>query len=132
MFSNIAVWRSTVKLTVVRTSLNCKLFDEETGRAEIVIDDERNGHCTYLPGSEWILNDTYPIGDERFQHLYLYHVVTGRREPLGSFAPPPEYKGEWRCDLHPRFSPDGRMVVIDSVHTGDGRQMFLLDISSIV
>ena len=90
-----------------------------------------NGHCTYLPGGEWILNDTYPDKD-RLQHLYLYHVPTGRRVPLGEFASPAGYDGEWRCDLHPRFSPDGRKVVIDSVHGGEGRQMYLVDVSEIV
>jgi hypothetical protein len=90
-----------------------------------------NGHCSYLPGSEWILNDTYPDPDRK-QHLYLYHVESGRRVPLGSFYAPEAYQGEWRCDLHPRFSPDGRRVVIDSAHGGDGRQLYLIDIGEIV
>jgi hypothetical protein len=29
-------------------------------------------------------------------------------------------------------SPDGRKVIIDSPHGGNGRQMYLIDISSIV
>jgi hypothetical protein len=29
----------------------------------------------------------------------------------GCLYSPPEYTGEWRCDLHPRFSADGRKVV---------------------
>ena len=37
-----------------------------------------NGHCTYLPGNEWILNDTYP-DKERLQHPYLYHVEDRQR-----------------------------------------------------
>lgn len=90
-----------------------------------------NGHCTYLPGNRWILNDTYP-DRERLQHPYLYEVATGRRVPLGHFSSPREYAGEWRCDNHPRFSPDGKKVVIDSPHGGDGRQMYLIDVSGIV
>jgi hypothetical protein len=89
-----------------------------------------NGHCTYLPGNAWILNDTYPDLDRK-QHLYLYHVATGRRVPLGSFDTPEPYRGEWRCDLHPRSSPDGQSVVIDSVHGGNGRQIYLIDIRDI-
>jgi len=42
------------------------------------------------------------------------------------------YLGERRCDLHPRASPDGRTVSIDSIHGGDGRQLYLLDVSGIV
>ena len=89
-----------------------------------------NGHCSYLPGNRWILNDTYP-DKQRNQNVYLYEVATGKRAPLGHFHSPPEYTGEWRCDTHPRLSPDGRKVVIDSPHSGNGRQMYLIDISEI-
>ena len=111
------------------------LFEDKTGgKVEIVGKDVMtvNGHCTYLPGNEWILNDTYPQGKNREQNPYLYHVKTGKRIWLGHFHLPPEYRGEWRCDTHPRFSPDGRSVVIDSPHTGHGRQLHLIDISGIV
>lgn len=90
-----------------------------------------NGHSTYLPGNEWILNDTYPDKDRR-QHPYLYHVPTGKRVPLSHFLSPPEYTGEWRCDLHPRSSPDRTKVVIDSTHEGKGRQLYLIDISGLL
>jgi len=90
-----------------------------------------NGHCTYLPGNKWILNDTYP-DKQRLQHSYLYQVKSGKRFPLGDFRTPPEYSGEFRCDTHPRFSPDGHKVTIDSPHGGNGRQIYLLDISTIV
>jgi hypothetical protein len=90
-----------------------------------------NGHCTYLPGNAWILNDTYP-DPQRLQHLYLYHVATEKRVPLADLYTGPEYQGEWRCDLHPRFSRDGRLVTVDSNHGGEGRQIYLLDVSEIV
>jgi hypothetical protein len=105
------------------------LFDERTGKSEILINDGNNGHCTYLPGNEWILNDTYPLGEKRMQHLYLYHAAAGRKVSLGSYHAAAVYDGEWRCDLHPRFSPDKRMVAIDSSHDGNGRQIYLVDIS---
>lgn len=91
----------------------------------------QDGHCSYLPGNEWILNDTYPDG-ERIQMPYLYHLRSGRVVPLGYFRSPPEYTGEWRCDTHPRFSRDGRLVVIDSPHGDEGRQLHLIDVSGII
>lgn len=91
----------------------------------------RNGHNTYLPGNQWILNDTYPNRD-RMQEVYLFHMASGKRIPLGEFYLPPEYKGEWRCDTHPRFSPDGSRVIIDCPVGEQGRQLVLMDISSIV
>ena len=91
-----------------------------------------NGHNTYLPDTDWILNDTYPHGPQRAQSPYLYHVPTGQRVWLGHFPSPRAYSGEWRCDTHPRFSPDGRLVCIDSPHGGEGRQLYLIDIAAIV
>lgn len=88
-----------------------------------------NGHCSYLPGNEWILNDTYP-DKQRIQHPYLFHVKTGKKVPLGNFISPSKYTGEWRCDTHPRFSNDGSMVVLDSPVEGGGRQLHLIDISN--
>jgi hypothetical protein len=109
------------------------LYEDGSDKVEVVGQGimTRNGHCTYLPGNQWILNDTYPDRDRK-QNVYLYHTATGRTVPLGSFYLPPEYKGEWRCDTHPRFSPDGCRVVIDSAHEGHGRQMYLIDISRTV
>jgi hypothetical protein len=108
-------------------------YKDKTAEVEVVAPAvmTENGHNTYLPGNRWILNDTYP-DKERKQHPYLYDTVSGRRFPLGHFASSPEYTGEWRCDNHPRYSPDGTKVVIDSPHGGNGRQMYLIDISGIV
>ena len=63
--------------------------------------------------------------------MYLYHVPSGRRVDLGHFPSPPAYRGEWRCDTHPRSSDDGTLVTIDSPHDG-GRQVYLLDIKEVL
>jgi hypothetical protein len=108
------------------------LYEDGTRKVEVVGKGimTQNGHCSYLPGNKWILNDTYP-DKKRIQHVYLYNVQKQKKVPLGSFYLPPQYKGEWRCDTHPRFNPDGRSVVIDSPHADNGRQMYLIDISAI-
>lgn len=92
-----------------------------------------NGHNTYLPAPyhDWILNDTYPDRKSSRQTVYLYHVPSGRRVDLGHFPSPSAYRGEWRCDTHPRSNDDGTMVAIDSPHAG-GRQVYLLDIREVV
>lgn len=92
-----------------------------------------NGHNTFLaaPHDDWILNDTYPDKKTSRQTVYLYHVPSGRRVDLGHFPSPPAYRGEWRCDTHPRSSPDGTQVAIDSPHDG-GRQVYLLDIKEVL
>ena len=94
----------------------------------------KNGHNTYVAntGNRWILNDTYPDQKNREQELYLYYVAAGRKKVLGKFLSPARYKGEWRCDLHPKTSPDGTKVIFDSTHDGDGRQMYMVDIESVL
>ena len=108
------------------------LYKDRTREAPVIGEGVMtvNGHCTYLPGNRWILNDTYPDKDRR-QNVYLYNVASGKRTELGAFHSPAQYTGEWRCDTPPRFSPDGKKVVIDSPHNG-GRQMYLIDISGVI
>jgi hypothetical protein len=107
--------------------------DAEGGSVEAVGHGVLNpaGHLSYLPGDEWILNDSYPQGPQRVQTPHLYHVKTKRRIDLGNFHLPKIYSGEWRVDTHPRFSPDGRYVCIDSPHGDEGRQLHLIDISKL-
>jgi len=111
------------------------LYQDKTANVECVGPDAMtvNGHCTYLPktGNRWILNDTYP-DKERLQHVYLFDTKTGRKVALGDFLSPKEYAGEWRCDTHPRFSRSGRMAVIDSTHSGSGRQLYLIDLRKAI
>ena len=109
------------------------ILDETTGKAEAFAPEgmTRDGHVSYLPGNRWVVSDTSP-DKERLQHPYLYDSRTGKQYPLGHLYSAPEYKGVWRCDTTPRFSPDSRKVVVDSPHGGNGRQMYLFDISGIV
>ena len=104
--------------------------DAEEGKVEAVAPDvmTQDGHANYLSNHNWILCDTYPAGDTRMQNPYLYHVPTNRRISLGLFHSPPPYTDAWRCDTHPRFSRDGRFVVIDTPEARTGRQLHLIDI----
>ena len=106
--------------------------DKEGGTVEEIGKGVLNsgGHISYLPGNEWILNDTYPQGKERLQTPHLYHVATGKRIDLGHFPLPKEYTGEWRVDTHPRQSRDGRQICIDAPYQDEGRQLHLIDIRS--
>jgi hypothetical protein len=93
---------------------------------------DNGGHLSYLNQNEWILNDTYPKGTRRIQTPHLYHIATARRIDLGHFPLPQEYKGEWRCDCHPRISPDQRWVCIDAPDGAQGRQLHLIDIQGLM
>lgn len=90
----------------------------------------QDGHCTYSPDKRWILTDTYP-DQNLFRTLILYNPEERRRVDIGRFFAPRKLYGEIRCDLHPRWSRDGKQVSIDSVHEGS-RQVYVLDVSRIV
>ncbi len=105
------------------------LYDEQSDTVQVIGKEvlTRDGHCTYSPDEEWILTDTYP-DTNRMQKPMLYRPSDGKLVHLGRFHLPKEYRGEIRCDLHPRWSRDGKSVCIDSLHSGK-RQMYLLDVS---
>jgi len=104
--------------------------DDGSGRGELIIESP-DGHQSYLPGGRWMVYDGYP-GGRRTRSLMLLNLQRREVFEVGRFHSPGEYAGPLRCDLHPRISRDGRAVVIDSVHEGDGRQMYMLDVSQIV
>lgn len=85
-----------------------------------------NGHLTYSRDGRWILTDTYPDAETGERLLFLFDTVTGRTVDLGSYHTPAYLGKHNRCDLHPRWSRDDRMISIDSVHEGS-RQLYLID-----
>ncbi len=86
-----------------------------------------DGHASFSPDREWLLCDTYPRGTERLAQLMLYNIAENRKVVLGEFHHPAAFTGDIRCDLHPRWSPDGKKITFDSVHDGS-RQIYLLEL----
>jgi hypothetical protein len=104
------------------------LFQDCTGAAEI-IDSEamaRDGHCSYSPdpARRFILNDTLP-DRERGIDLYVYDTCERRRIEVGRYFSPPSLINDFRCDLHPRWSRDGRSICFDSAHEAS-RQLYVI------
>jgi Tol biopolymer transport system component len=109
------------------------LINVITGKWEIigegVLDIYGDGHPSYSPDRRWILTDSYP-DRARQQHLILYEVATGKLIEIGRFLAPLQFSGSYRCDLHPRWSPDGKMISIDSSHEGK-RMTYILDVECL-
>lgn len=108
------------------------LFDALTGSSTPVGRDvlDCDGHCSFSPDRRWILTDSYPDGTHH-RTLMLFDPLTERRVDIGRFYSPPEITGPFRCDLHPRWSRNGKQVCIDSVHEGM-RQVYVGDVQHIV
>ncbi|NKN33380.1 hypothetical protein [Marichromatium bheemlicum] len=87
-----------------------------------------DGHCSFSPDLRWVINDTYP-DRHQMRTLMLLDATTGARRDLARlYSPKAQWWGELRCDLHPRWSRDGRQVCIDSVHHGS-RQLYVIDLA---
>jgi len=103
--------------------------DDGSGTAKEMLWAAPNGHDSFHPDGNWILTDTYYL--DGYQYLYMYHIPTKKFIALGKFKSKSN-TGIFRLDLHPRFSPDGNFLAIDSNHEGLGRQMYLIDIRYIL
>lgn len=104
------------------------------GKKEImgqgIVDVYGDGHPSYSPDRRFLITDTYP---DRSRHsgLLLYNVRDNTLVELGSFFNPLKFRGTVRCDLHPRWSPDGNYISIDSVHEGK-RRTYIIEVSSLL
>jgi hypothetical protein len=86
-----------------------------------------DGHPSHHLLNDWIVTDSYP-DRRRQQHLLM---VSPRHDcaEIARFLLPTRFSAQERVDLHPRWSPDGRKVSIDSGFT-NVRRNFLLDVSA--
>lgn len=119
-----------------------------------------DGHPMTNPSNrDWCICDTYP-NREGIRELFLYHFHNKTRFHIGEFkrlfkAPDLTRQKEFligidenilksisveqiaftrsglHCDLHPRWSADGKFAVFDSIHEGT-RQIYRANVSSIV
>ena len=108
------------------------LINDRTGEYRAVRPDilTKNGHCSFTRDGTWLLTDEYPDENSR-QALLLWNMVEERLVVLGRFHSPEPFRGEIRCDLHPRWSRDERQVSFDSIH-GGSRQVYVVDAAEAV
>jgi Tol biopolymer transport system component len=62
------------------------------------------------------------------QNLILINMRNNEIIEVGEFFHGFKYKGETRCDLYPRFSPDKKYAFFDSVFSGR-RQLYKMELS---
>ena len=106
------------------------LYTDQSDKVEIVGEDvfTRDGHCTYSPDGKWMLTDTYP-NKNNMHFVYLYNLEDKRFIEIATIYRPKPGDNEWRCDLHPGWSRDGKTVAIDAMYLDGKRQVHLLDVS---
>lgn len=128
-------WKSNSELlaysTHKATGTHYHLYKDKTDDRVVVGEGilTGDGHPSYSPDSSLLLTDTYH-DKYREQHLLIFRPESKELVSLGSFYGPLEFRGEVRCDLHPRWSPSGRYICIDTPYKGK-RAMFLIEPADI-
>jgi hypothetical protein len=119
----------------------------------------QNGHPMFCPTNrDWLICDTYP-SKEGMRELFVYNIQKNKKVEIGTFKmidkkPNLEKsaiilkdiakevldvvgiealaftRSGLHCDLHPRWSPDGRKAAFDSIHEGT-RQIYQVDIEGL-
>jgi len=110
------------------------LFEDPSGTFRIigegVFDLHGDGHPGFSPDGRWIVTDTYP-DKARMRALLLWDTHRERVVTVGRFFAPWRFDEAQRCDLHPRWHPNGKMLSIDSVHEGI-RRTYVINVEQIV
>ena len=99
------------------------LSNKEVKKIEITVGERfGDGHPSMF--KDQMLFDTYP-DRSGMKHLRIFNEKTLELRGLGAFYEPLKYYEESRCDLHPRYSMDGKIVFFDSVHSGKRRLSYI-------
>lgn len=114
---------------------------EDLGRAFVIFSDGENdhrlldpklvedGHMTYSPDRRWLLSDIGPRDNPKSEStLRLWDSETAELHILGTYHNPEPFRGDIRCDLHPRWNHDGTQISFDSIHEGT-RQVYVMDLN---
>lgn len=139
-------WKNAISHQIWGRTPNEILVDanwDGTGHHAVVLDESEHpfravkladshgcaAHMIFSPDGTKLLADSYPDADG-IQTLAMIEVKTGKMEILGRFNHRPEKPniGDTRCDLHPRWSPDGHSITVDSIHDNKFRGVYLLKI----
>ncbi|HNX03938.1 MAG TPA: beta-N-acetylhexosaminidase [Opitutales bacterium] len=86
-----------------------------------------DGHCIYTPDGKFISGDGYWDKDF-YRHWKMVRLEDEAIVDLGRYFIPEVYRDVYcRCDLHPRWRPDGLQIGFNSVHEGT-RQVYVMDV----
>lgn len=112
----------------ISTSNNVKINQEILVNVK---DNYNDGHPSLSPNKKWIIYDSYPDKARKSRLYLIKNKKKAKKILIGTFYSPLNYYGYNRCDLHPRWSPNGELISFDSTHEGV-RKTYLIKISNIL
>lgn len=75
---------------------------------------EEDGHPSFTKNNKNIITDTYP-NYKGLQKLLAFNLENKKLSIINSYFRPLCFRGEVRCDLHPRISFDNKYICVDDV-----------------
>lgn len=102
---------------------------DNPARRDLNVALKTDGHPMFHPQDrDVVVTDTYP-DRRRDQHLCILNVRTSTVEEVATLYSPLAYRGQVRCDLHPRWDRSGRYVAVDTTARGT-RELALVRIGA--
>lgn len=93
---------------------------------------KNDGHPTFSPiDNNIVVFDTYPNG-KRIQEIKVASIIDVAGDKLkvvGRVFAPFKYDNDTRCDLHPRWSRDGKKICFDGSYEGH-RGLYVINIDN--
>lgn len=83
-----------------------------------------DGHPSYSPDREYLVTDTYP-NRSRVSSIML--MKGDKYKIIARVFSPFKYDNNTRCDLHPRWSNDGKKICFDAAYEGK-RGLYVINI----
>lgn len=95
-------------------------FYDKTDIKELVSTKLPNtdGHPSVSPDKKLLVLDTYP-DLARMAYLYLFDIDSDKLYKVGRFFQSLRFTGDYRIDLHPKWSLDGKYIYFESGHIGN-------------
>ena len=97
-------------------------FNVTTGERRRLNDplcDHNDIHCNYSPDRKSFIGDGYPYNDMR--SIYYYDFTDKKSKELIKVYSSPVNDIDIRCDLHARWSKDGKRISYDTTEDGNRR-----------
>lgn len=91
---------------------------------------EWDGHCSFNHDGSWMLTDGNKDFTNYTNSVWLYNMASGKETKLAVMPMTAErfLRGDARCDLHPRWRNDSKMICIDAIDTKtQTRQIFTIE-----
>ena len=87
-----------------------------------------DGHPSYSPNREFVVTDSYP-SRKRMQDIKVLKDTENDGVVIAKVLAPFKYDNDTRCDLHPRWSRDGKTVCFDGCFDKH-RELYIVGINN--